>query len=44
MPMIQDTATFTIKSLGLYKIEPSTGTDWRFLNKIIADKLEGGDK
>jgi hypothetical protein len=42
--MIQDTATFTIKSLALYKIEPSTQADWRFLNKIIADKLEGDDK
>jgi hypothetical protein len=38
--MIQDTATFTIKSLDLYKIEPTTETDWRFLNKVIAEKLE----
>jgi len=44
MPMVQDTATFTVKSLGLYKIEPSTETDWRIINKIIADKLEGDDK
>lgn len=39
--MIQDIATFTVKSLELYKLEPSTGTDWRIINKIIADKLEG---
>ena len=44
MPMIQDTASFTIKSLGLYRIEPSTGTDWRIINKIISEKLEENDK
>jgi len=42
--MIQDTATFTVKSLGLYRLEPSTGTDWRIINKIIAEKLENKDK
>lgn len=44
MPMIQDIATFTVKSLGLYKIEPSTSNDWRIINKIISEKLESDNK
>jgi len=44
MALIQDTATFTIKSLGLYKVEPTTERDWQFLSKIISEKLGGDDK
>jgi hypothetical protein len=37
--MIQDTATFTVKSLGLYRAEPSTEKDWKIINSIISDKI-----
>ena len=42
MPMVQDTATFTVNSLGLYRAEPSTEKDWKIINSIISEKL--GDK
>jgi hypothetical protein len=43
MPMIQDMASFTVKSLDLYKVEPSTQADWKIINKIITDKLESNN-
>lgn len=40
MPMIQDTASFTVKSLGLYRVEPVSNNDWKIINKIISERLE----
>lgn len=39
MPMIQDTATFTVKSLDLYRVEPTTEKDWKIINTIISDTI-----
>ena len=37
--MIQNTATFTVKSLDLYRAEPTTERDWKIINAIISDKI-----
>jgi len=41
MAILRDTATFTVKSLGLYQDTPTTDKDWEIISKIIAEKLSG---
>jgi len=40
MARIADIATFTVKELDLYKVEPVTREDWQVLNAYLA-KVSG---
>ena len=38
MAMIRDMASFSIKELGLYKVEPVTPLDWQVIDRYLLEK------
>lgn len=39
MALVMDTAQWTVKELGLSKVEPATSTEWTLIHSVIREKV-----
>ena len=39
MALVMDIAQFTVKELGLSKVEPATRTEWTLINSVMREKV-----
>lgn len=39
MALVMDVAQFTVKELGLSKVEPATRAEWTLINSVMREKV-----